>query len=116
MDTARVALAPKRALLGVASSRSSTRSISRTVRLGIFSSAGEMTSAMFRTALSTPLPPYLRWSPSRSSTASNLPVEAPEGAAAVPMVPSESCTVALTVGFPRESRISQPYTFWIFTM
>ena len=44
------------------------------------------------------------------------PVEAPEGAAAVPMVPSESCTVALTVGFPRESKISQPYTFWIFTM
>lgn len=43
--------------------------------------------------------------------ASNLPVEAPEGAAAVPMVPSVSCTVALTVGLPRESKISQPNTF-----
>ena len=48
--------------------------------------------------------------------ASNLPVEAPEGAAAVPMVPSVSCTVALTVGLPRESKISVPNTFWIRTI
>ena len=57
MDTARVALAPKWALLGVPSSLHSTRSISRTVRLGTFSKAGEMISVTLRTAFSTPLPP-----------------------------------------------------------
>ena len=48
--------------------------------------------------------------------ASYFPVEAPEGAEAVPTLPSVSCTVAPTVGLPRESSISYPNTFWIFAM
>src|SRR5699024_10226472 len=50
---------------------------------------------------------------SRSSSASNSPVEAPDGAAPRPTVPSASTTSASTVGFPRESRISRPETFSI---
>src|SRR5215207_7457195 len=58
------------------------------------------------TALLTPLPPY-RLSPSRSSTASKAPVEAPEGTAARPSDPSSKMTSTSTVGLPRESRISR---------
>ena len=43
--------------------------------------------------------------PSRSSTASNSPVEAPEGTAAQPRAPESSTTSTSTVGLPRESRI-----------
>ena len=43
--------------------------------------------------------------PSRSSTASNSPVEAPEGTAARPRAPDSSATSTSTVGLPRESRI-----------
>ena len=58
------------------------------------------------TALLTPLPPY-RASPSRSSTASKAPVDAPEGTAARPSDPSSRMTSTSTVGLPRESRISR---------
>src|SRR5215217_5261502 len=58
------------------------------------------------TALLTPLPPY-RLSPSRSSTASKAPVDAPEGTAARPSEPSSRMTSTSTVGLPRESRISR---------
>src|SRR5215212_3891986 len=58
------------------------------------------------TALLTPLPPY-RLSPSRSSTASKAPVDAPEGTAARPSDPSSRMTSTSTVGLPRESRISR---------
>ena len=54
-----------------------------------------------------------RFSPSRNSTASCSPVEAPEGTAARPMLPSARKTSASTVGFPRESRISLPMTLTI---
>ncbi|SKW43028.1 Uncharacterised protein [Mycobacteroides abscessus subsp. abscessus] len=57
----------------------------------------------------TPLPPY-RASPSRSSTASCSPVEAPEGTAARANVPSVKATSTSTVGLPRESRISRAPT------
>src|SRR5512141_2180744 len=40
--------------------------------------------------------------------ASRLPVEAPEGTAARPMVPDSSSTSHSTVGLPRLSRISRP--------
>ena len=43
--------------------------------------------------------------PSRSSTASNSPVEAPEGTAASPRAPDSRATSTSTVGLPRESRI-----------
>ena len=60
------------------------------------------------TAFCTPLPRYRFLSPSRSSTASRAPVEAPEGTAARPKLPSSNVTSASTVGLPRESRISRP--------
>ena len=71
---------------------------------------------MLLTALVTPLPPYLLLSPSLSSTASFSPVEAPDGTAARPKLPSARTTSASTVGFPRESRISRPTTFTISVM
>ena len=73
-------------------------------------SAGAIFSLMLATALLTPLPPYFVLSPSRSSSASNSPVEAPEGAAARPTAPEASVTSASTVGLPRESMISRPTT------
>ena len=69
-----------------------------------------MTVLTFATALATPLPPKRFSSPSRSSTASNSPVEAPLGAIPLPTVPSDRTTSASTVGLPRESRISLPVT------
>lgn len=48
-----------------------------------------------------------------SSSASNSPVEAPDGAAARPTEPSSSVTSASTVGLPRESMISRPMTCMI---
>src|SRR3989442_566939 len=62
------------------------------------------------TARLTLLPPYRCVSPSLSSSASRLPVEAPEGTAARPHAPDSSWTSASTVGYPRESRISRAYT------
>ena len=56
------------------------------------------------TARVTALPPNSA-SPSRSSTASNAPVEAPLGTPAFETVPSSSATSTSRVGFPRESRI-----------
>src|SRR5215218_10032637 len=68
-----------------------------------------MTSRTPSTALVTPLPPY-RSPPSRSSTASKAPVEAPLGTAARAIVPSSRAISTSTVGFPRESRISRAPT------
>src|SRR6266852_6079044 len=69
----------------------------------------------FATALRTPLPPYRRLSPSRSSSASRTPVDAPDGTAARPNAPPASVTSTSTVGLPRESRISRPRTPCSFT-
>src|SRR5947207_15432844 len=69
-----------------------------------------MTSFTFLTASSTPLPPKRLPSPSRSSTASCSPVEAPLGTAAVPLAPLARVTSHSTVGLPRESRISRAWT------
>ena len=66
---------------------------------------------MLLTALVTPLPRYLDLSPSRSSRASNSPVDAPLGAQPVATVPSMRVTSASTVGLPLESNISLPITF-----
>ena len=59
----------------------------------------------FSTACSTPFPPY-RFSPSRSSTASYVPVDAPDGTEALPTTSSPARTSTSTVGFPLESSIS----------
>jgi hypothetical protein len=58
----------------------------------------------FATAFVTALPAHAL-PPSRSSTASNSPVEAPEGTAARPAAPDFRSTSTSTVGFPRESSI-----------
>src|SRR6266436_4251330 len=55
-------------------------------------------------------------SPSRSSTASCAPVEAPEGTAARPSEPSSRMTSTSTVGLPRLSRISRPMMSTIAVM
>src|SRR5213592_2072825 len=65
---------------------------------------------MFSTALLTPRPSHFFLSSSRSSTASCSPVDAPEGTAARPSVPSSRITSTSTVGLPRESRIWRPRT------
>ena len=56
-------------------------------------------------AASPPLPIRRLLSPSRFSTASCAPVDAPEGTAARPKLPSSSSTSTSTVGLPRLSRI-----------
>ena len=61
------------------------------------------------TALRTPLP-RSRSPPSRSSTASSAPVEAPDGTIARPCAPLSSTTSTSTVGLPRESNTSRAHT------
>jgi len=76
-------------------------------------SLGEMSSRTFLTALSTPFPEYL-FPPSRSSRASKVPVDAPEGAMAVTVTfPASTC--ASTVGLPLESSTSLLQTLVIVT-
>src|SRR3989441_8966514 len=67
----------------------------------------------FATALSTPLPRYFDLSPSRSSSASCSPVEAPDGTAARPNAPPSRMTSASTVGLPRESMTWRAWTLAI---
>src|SRR5690606_24091336 len=108
MLTASVALAPRRCLFSVPSrsimmlSSSACSWASRPTR------ASEISVLTFSTARNTPLPRKRAASPSRSSTASRVPVEAPDGTAARPMAPDSSRTSHSTVGLPRESRISRP--------
>src|SRR6266853_6703374 len=80
------------------------------------SSRGPMTSFTFFTASSTPLPPNRFGSPSRSSTASCSPVEAPLGTAARPAAPLDRVTSASMVALPRLSRISRARTEMIVLM
>src|SRR4051812_36807709 len=108
-----MALAPSFPLFGVPSAairaRSSPTWSVASRPTATFASA----SLTLATALVTPLPPYRFLSPSRSSTASWIPVLAPEGTAARPSVPSARITSTSTVGLPRESRISRPRTWAI---
>src|SRR5574341_1669313 len=76
--------------------------------------SGARRALTLATACCTPFPPYRAGSPSRSSSASCAPVEAPEGTAARPEAPSLRRTSTSTVGFPRESRISRACTAAIF--
>src|SRR4051794_21572786 len=63
----------------------------------------------FATAVATPLPIHAS-PPSRSSVASNSPVDAPDGTAARPQAPDFRATSASTVGLPRLSRIWRAWT------
>ena len=69
-------------------------------------SAGAIMLPTFCTACSTPRPRYRCGSLSRSSRASNLPVEAPEGTMPEAFMWLSKYTVASTVGLPRESNNS----------
>src|SRR5947207_2319130 len=73
-------------------------------------SSGRMVWLTLRTALRTPFPPYRDASPSRSSTASWAPVDAPDGTMADPTAPPSRNTSTSTVGFPRESSTSRAAT------
>ena len=110
IDTARIALAPRWRLLGVASRSSIVRSMSSCSRASKPLSAPAIGPLMLETAVRTPLPRKRSRSPSRSSTASWAPVDAPEGTAARPRTPVSRRTSASTVGLPLESRISRPFT------
>ena len=112
-ETPRTAFAPRLPLFGVPSRSISVRSscICSNGSSPISASCiGPLTAAA---AFRTPLPRYRDASPSRRSTASNSPVDAPEGTAARPIEPSVKRTSASTVGLPRESSISRPVTFAI---
>ena len=64
----------------------------------------------FSTAFNTPFPKYLDLSPSLNSTASKLPVDAPDGTIATPEKPPSVTTSTWTVGFPLESNTSKAFT------
>ena len=108
MDTAKRAFAPRRSLLCVPSSRQSSASTRQMSLASQPRSAGAITVSICATACRTPLPPKRAVSPSRSSRASNRPVDAPLGTIARPTVPSFRVTSASTVGFARESSTSNP--------
>src|SRR5665213_3630911 len=103
-----MALAPRRPLLGVPSSAIKVSSIFACASASMPPRASNISPLTASTALRTPLPKYLVLSPSRSSTASCAPVEAPEGTAARPNEPSSSTTSTSTVGLPRLSSIWRP--------
>ena len=74
-------------MLGVSSRSMSSSSMPAWSAASRPASAWAISPSMFATAARTPLPPNRRLSPSRSSTASWAPVEAPEGTAARPERP-----------------------------
>ena len=113
IETARIALAPSLDLSLVPSASSIALSTAYISEASSPVTASLITVLIFPTALSTPFPRYLDLSPSRSSSASNSPVDAPLGAVPLPTVPSARYTSASTVGFPLESNISLPTTFSI---
>ena len=113
IETARIALAPSLDLSLVPSASSIALSTAYISEASSPVTASLITVLIFSTALSTPFPRYLDLSPSRSSSASNSPVDAPLGAVPLPTVPSARYTSASTVGFPLESNISLPTTFSI---
>src|SRR3954447_7928027 len=100
-----MALAPSALLFGVPSRLSSASSRATWSSAERPSSNGAIRCSTFATAWRTPLPPNTALSPSRSSSASCVPVDAPEGTAARPRLPSSRRISTSTVGFPRESRI-----------
>ncbi len=106
----RIAFAPRRLLFGVPSSSMRTRSSSRWPSASSPVTASAISLFTLPTAFSTPLPRKRLGSPSRSSTASCSPVDAPDGTAARPSAPDSRVTSTSTVGLPRESRISRAWT------
>ena len=101
-----MALAPSLLLFGVPSRPIIAWSASASESQERPRSRSAISPLTFAAALSTPRPSYRDLSPSRSSTASRDPVDAPDGTPARAVVPSASLTVTASVGRARESRIS----------
>ena len=76
-------------------------------------SVSKISFSMKEIDFKTPFPLYLLGSLSLSSTASNLPVEAPDGTIPRADIPESKKTSASTVGFPLESNTSYPFMFTI---
>ena len=114
METPNIALAPSLALLSVPSISISFLSIFTCSYTFIPSISLAIFLFTFCTACNTPLPKYLSLLSSRNSTASKLPVEAPDGTIATPVKPPSVTTSTCTVGFPLESNISIAFMFSIF--
>ncbi len=91
-------------MFSVPSSVINVRSIKYWLSTFLFTKAGAIILLILFTAFLTLLPsksPSL----SLSSSASNLPVEAPDGTEAMPFSPENNLTSTSIVGLPRESRI-----------
>jgi hypothetical protein len=108
-ETASTALAPSRLRSGEPSaSRSAASRVSWSSASTPIARAASSPRTL-ATAPRTPRPPYLV-PPSRSSTASWAPVEAPDGTTTAPRAPERRDTSQATVGSPRESSASHAKT------
>src|SRR3954451_23272957 len=112
-ETPRIAFAPRRDLFGVPSRSMSARSRPSWSVASRPATVSAISPLTFSTALVTPLPPNAA-PPSRSSVASNSPVDAPLGTAARPAAPERRTSSTSTVGLPRLSRIWRAWTFSIW--
>ena len=112
-DTPSMALAPSTDLLSVPSNSNIILSISFWFKLSLPIRLGFIILFTLDTAFNTPFPWYLFLSLSLNSKASFLPVEAPLGTDATPIIPDSRVTSTSTVGFPLESNISLAYIFFI---
>ncbi len=83
-----------------------TSSMARWLKGSLPINFGAIAPSILAIAFATPLP-RKREPPSRNSTASKAPVDAPLGTAALANAPSLSDTSTSTVGLPRESSISR---------
>ena len=97
------ALAPILPLLCVPSNSIIEWSSAAWSRASMPRTIGAMRVLTLDTALATPLPSHCFLSPSRSSTASCSPVDAPLGTMARPKAPPSRATSHSSVGLPRES-------------
>jgi hypothetical protein len=111
-DTPKIALAPSLPLLGVPSRSIMAWSRAAWSAASMPRTASASSPPALATACETPLPLQVS-PPSRSSTASNSPVDAPEGTAARPAAPDFSSTSTSTVGLPRLSMICRACTWSI---
>ena len=106
IETPKIALAPNLDLFSVPSNWINALSIPTWSKTSNPINASEIISLTLLTAVKVPFPRYLLLSPSLSSTASWIPVDAPDGTIALPIVPSSVVTSTSTVGFPLESKTS----------
>ena len=108
-ETASVAFAPRRDLLGVPSRSIRRRSSAVWSSAAMPRNALAISPSTLATARCTSRPPNAA-PPSRSSIASRVPFDAPAGQIARPNAPSSSVTSASTVGRPRLSQTRRACT------